>query len=60
MLDDVSFSVEQGELFGLLGTNGAGKTTTVEILQGLRHADARQRRVLGLDPAVDGRPRCAA
>ena len=54
VLDGVSFSVAQGELFGLLGTNGAGKTTTVEILQGLRAADAGQVSVLGLDPAHDG------
>src|SRR3712207_8375715 len=35
---------------GLIGANGAGKTTTVEILQGLRRADAGEVRVLGLDP----------
>ena len=51
---DVSFTVRRGELFGLLGTNGAGKTTTVEILQGLRRADAGAATVLGLDPAVAG------
>ncbi|WP_370945882.1 ABC transporter ATP-binding protein [Amycolatopsis sp. cg5] len=39
-VDDVSFHVEQGEIFGILGTNGAGKTTTVECLLGLRHPDA--------------------
>jgi ABC-2 type transport system ATP-binding protein len=49
-VDDVSFQVEAGEIFGLLGTNGAGKTTTVECLQGLRHADSGHLRVLGLDP----------
>jgi ABC-2 type transport system ATP-binding protein len=38
-VDDVSFSVEEGEIFGILGPNGAGKTTTVECLQGLRTAD---------------------
>ena len=54
VLRGVSFTVEEGELFGLLGTNGAGKTTTVEILQGLRTADAGAVRVLGLDPAVSG------
>lgn len=54
VLHGVSFSVEDGELFGLLGTNGAGKTTTVEILQGLRRADAGSVEVLGLDPAVAG------
>ncbi|MGQ0832549.1 MAG: ABC transporter ATP-binding protein [Microthrixaceae bacterium] len=54
VLRDISFSVERGELFGLLGTNGAGKTTTVEILQGLRRADEGSARVLGLDPATSG------
>ncbi|MGI8807052.1 MAG: ATP-binding cassette domain-containing protein [Acidimicrobiales bacterium] len=54
VLHGVSFTVEAGELFGLLGTNGAGKTTTVEILQGLRTATAGAVRVLGLDPAVSG------
>lgn len=54
VLHGISFAVEAGELFGLLGTNGAGKTTTVEILQGLRTADAGAVRVLGLDPAVSG------
>jgi ABC-2 type transport system ATP-binding protein len=53
-LHGISFSVEEGELFGLLGTNGAGKTTTVEILQGLRQADGGSARVLGLDPARSG------
>jgi len=54
VLHGISFTVEAGELFGLLGTNGAGKTTTVEILQGLRSADAGRVEVLGLDPAVAG------
>jgi ABC-2 type transport system ATP-binding protein len=51
-VDDVSFSVAPGEIFGLLGPNGAGKTTTVECIQGLRRADAGSLRVLGLDPAT--------
>ena len=49
-VEDVSFEVEAGEIFGILGPNGAGKTTTVECLQGLRRADGGQLRVLGLDP----------
>jgi ABC-2 type transport system ATP-binding protein len=49
-VEDVSFQVRQGEIFGLLGRNGAGKTTTVECLQGLRCADGGRVRVLGLDP----------
>jgi ABC-2 type transport system ATP-binding protein len=52
-VDGVSFTVERGEIFGILGTNGAGKTTTVECLQGLRQADSGEISVLGLDPAND-------
>jgi ABC-2 type transport system ATP-binding protein len=52
-VDDVSFSVTGGEIFGLLGPNGAGKTTTVECVTGLRRADSGQVRMLGLDPARD-------
>jgi ABC-2 type transport system ATP-binding protein len=47
---DITFSVEDGEIFGLLGPNGAGKTTTVETMVGLRVPDAGTIRVLGLDP----------
>ena len=50
---DVSFEVQPGEIFGLLGPNGSGKTTTVECLQGLRTADGGRLRVFGLDPAKD-------
>ncbi|MDP9147266.1 MAG: ABC transporter ATP-binding protein [Acidobacteriota bacterium] len=46
----VSFTVEEGEVFGLLGPNGAGKTTTVEILEGLRTPDSGRVSVCGLDP----------
>ena len=49
-VDDVSFSIEEGEIFGILGPNGAGKTTTVECMVGLRLPDAGTIRVLGLDP----------
>ncbi|MEU4238347.1 ABC transporter ATP-binding protein [Actinoplanes sp. NPDC026619] len=52
-VDDVSFTVEQGEIFGILGRNGAGKTTTVECLVGLRAPDRGQIRVLGRDPRRD-------
>ncbi len=55
VLDRVSFSVEEGEIFGILGPNGAGKTTTVEIVEGLRRADGGTVRVLGRDPIRDGR-----
>ena len=54
-LDGVSFTVEDGEIFGLLGPNGAGKTTAVECAEGLRRADSGTVRVLGLDPARQGR-----
>ncbi len=49
-VEDVSFEVLDGEIFGIIGPNGAGKTTSVECLQGLRRADSGQIRVLGLDP----------
>ena len=52
-VDDVSFTVEDGEVFGLLGPNGAGKTTTVESIEGLRVPDRGRIRVLGLDPQRD-------
>jgi ABC-2 type transport system ATP-binding protein len=52
-IEDVSFSVEQGEIFGILGPNGAGKTTTVEIIEGLRVPDGGSVSVLGLDPHKD-------
>ncbi|MBO4206779.1 ABC transporter ATP-binding protein [Micromonospora echinofusca] len=51
----ISFQVAEGEVFALLGPNGAGKTTTVEILEGYRHRDGGQVRVLGFDPATGGR-----
>jgi ABC-2 type transport system ATP-binding protein len=53
-VDGVGFSVNEGEIFGILGTNGAGKTTTVECLQGLRRPDRGSMRVLGLDPLTSG------
>lgn len=49
-VDDVSFTVEEGEIFGIIGPNGAGKTTTVECIAGLRTPDQGSIRVLGLDP----------
>ena len=49
----MSFSVEEGEIFGILGPNGAGKTTTVESIAGLRKPDGGTIRVLGLDPQRD-------
>ncbi|WP_055482557.1 ABC transporter ATP-binding protein [Sphaerimonospora mesophila] len=55
VLAGVSFSVEEGEIFGILGPNGAGKTTTVECVEGLRRPDGGSVSVLGLDPVKDGR-----
>jgi ABC-2 type transport system ATP-binding protein len=52
-VDDVSFAVERGEIFGILGPNGAGKTTTVECIEGVRKPDGGTLRVLGLDPQRD-------
>jgi ABC-2 type transport system ATP-binding protein len=52
-VDDVSFTVHAGEIFGILGRNGAGKTTTVECITGLRTADRGDISVLGLDPRRD-------
>ena len=52
-VDDVSFSVEEGEVFGILGPNGAGKTTTVECVEGLRRRDGGEIRILGHDPDQD-------
>ena len=49
-VDGLDLTVHQGEVFALLGPNGAGKTTTVEILEGYRHRDAGEVRVLGADP----------
>ena len=55
ILGGITFDVRRGELFALLGPNGAGKTTTVEIIEGYRVPDGGSTRVLGLDPARDGR-----
>jgi ABC-2 type transport system ATP-binding protein len=51
--DGVEFTVDEGEIFGVLGPNGSGKTTTVECAYGLRKADAGRIRVFGLDPQDD-------
>ena len=51
-VNQISLEVEDGEIFGMLGPNGAGKTTTVEVLVGLRDADAGEVRVLGFDPTT--------
>lgn len=48
-VNDISFEIERGEIFGLLGPNGAGKTTTVEMIEGLRKPDSGFIRVCGID-----------
>ncbi|MEE4590636.1 ABC transporter ATP-binding protein [Streptomyces sp. DSM 41524] len=52
-VQDVSFSVEEGEIFGILGPNGAGKTTAVECVEGMRKRDGGEISVMGLDPLKD-------
>ena len=54
-VDDISFIVNPGEIFGILGRNGAGKTTTVECITGLRRPDRGSISVLGLDPRHERR-----
>lgn len=54
-VNDVSFEVHEGEIFGMVGPNGAGKTTTIECIEGLRKPDAGEVHVLGLDPQREGR-----
>ena len=52
-VDEISFDVRDGEIFGLIGPNGAGKTTTMECVEGLRTPDRGTISVLGLDPFRD-------
>ena len=52
-VDEVSFQVHEGEIFGLIGPNGAGKTTTMECVEGVRRPDRGRIAVLGLDPVRD-------
>jgi ABC-2 type transport system ATP-binding protein len=49
-VEDISFEVNEGEIFGMVGPNGAGKTTTIECLEGLRRPDRGEMKVLELDP----------
>ena len=52
-VDEVSFDVREGEIFGLIGPNGAGKTTTMECVEGLRTPDRGTISILGLNPFRD-------
>lgn len=51
VVDNLSFTVEQGEVFGLLGHNGAGKSTTIDCILGLTRPDHGSARILGQDAA---------
>jgi ABC-2 type transport system ATP-binding protein len=53
-VDEVSFEVQESEIFGMVGPNGAGKTTTIECLEGLRKPDKGMVSILGVDPQHDG------
>ena len=55
VVDDVSFNVNEGEIFGIIGPNGAGKTTAIESIIGLRKPDGGSVSVLGLDPRTEAR-----
>ena len=52
-VNDVSFQVKEGEIFGLLGPNGAGKTTTIKVLMGLLDQDSGSSKVFGVDSNED-------
>jgi len=54
-VDDISFDVKQGEIFGLLGPNGAGKTSTLESMEGLRAPNGGSLQVAGIDPQREPR-----
>ena len=49
VVDDLSFGVQQGEVFALLGHNGAGKSTTIDLILGLKTPDRGSARILGMD-----------
>jgi len=53
-VDNVSFQVNEGEIFGMVGPNGAGKTTTIECIEGLRRPDGGDVHTLDLNPQTDG------
>ncbi len=49
-VDNLSFTVKQGEVFGLLGANGAGKSTAIEYVLGTKSADGGMVKIFGIDP----------
>jgi len=53
-VNDISLTIEEGEIFGLVGPNGAGKTTLIEMIEGLRTPDSGSIKALGLDPTKQG------
>jgi ABC-2 type transport system ATP-binding protein len=52
-VDDISFEVNEGEIFGMVGPNGAGKTTTIECIEGLRRTDGGNVKLHGMDPYIN-------
>jgi ABC-type multidrug transport system ATPase subunit len=54
-VDNLSFEIQAGEIFGLLGPNGAGKTTTIHLITGMLRREGGEVRVLGWDPQIDAR-----
>jgi ABC-2 type transport system ATP-binding protein len=57
-VDDLTFDIYAGEVFGFLGHNGAGKTTTVRLLNGILTPDRGMAKVLGKSPRRDGPALC--
>ena len=51
VVDDLSFDVQKGEVFALLGHNGAGKSTTIDLILGLKVPEAGSAKILGMDAA---------
>lgn len=58
VVDGVSFSVNKGEIYGLLGRNGAGKTTIMKILLGLANPTSGKVSILGKDMSVNSEKKC--
>ena len=52
VVNDISFAVNKGEVFALLGHNGAGKSTTIDLILGLKCPDEGNATILGMDPLI--------